>query len=65
MEDDPNGVVWHLRHEDGWVTGDNEELIMWIPPDLRLHLLLLNNIRIFNRPFCMKLHFIPVESLGT
>ncbi|PAV17371.1 nucleotide-binding-oligomerization-domain like receptor [Pyrrhoderma noxium] len=58
LEDDANDVIWHLRHEDGWVVSENGELIMWIPPDLRSHLCIMNNTRILNLPFHMKLHFI-------
>ena len=57
LEDDADDVIWHLRH-DGWVVGSNEELIMWIPRDLRSHLCIMNNPTILNRSFIMKLHFI-------
>ena len=58
LEDDEDDVIWHLRHDDGWVVGSNEELIMWIPPDLRFYLCERSNTRILNLPFHMKLHFI-------
>ncbi|PAV17364.1 WD40 domain containing protein [Pyrrhoderma noxium] len=58
LEDDTNDVIWHLRRDDGWVVGQNGELIMWIPPDLRSHLCIMNNPTILNRSFIMKLHFI-------
>ena len=62
LSDDANDVIWHLRRDDGWVVGENGELIMWIPPDLRTHLCGIGNTRIWNRPFNMKLHFVTPET---
>ena len=51
--DDTN---WKLRR-DNWVVGENGELMMWIPKDLRRHLCWPRNISILNRSFHLKLHF--------
>ena len=62
LEDDANDVIWHLQRDDGWVVGEDRELIMWIPPDLRTHLRGMGNTRILNRSFNMKLHFVTLET---
>ena len=62
LEDDANDVIWHFRHDNGWVVGENGELIMWIPPDLCTHLRGMGNTRILNRSFNMKLHFVTLET---
>ncbi|PAV17375.1 WD40 domain containing protein [Pyrrhoderma noxium] len=58
LEDDASDVIRNLRRDNGWVVGENGELIMWIPHDLRSHLCERSNTRILNLPFHMKLHFI-------
>ena len=60
LENDANDVIWNLRR-DGWVVGSNEELIMWIPLDLRSHLCLPNSPVVLSS-FSMKLHFASPET---
>ena len=52
----PDKTNWELRH-DGWVVGDNSELMMWIPTDLREYVCSQRNIGVLNRPLYIKLHF--------
>ena len=54
--DIPNDTNWKLR-DDNWVVGENGELMMWIPYNLRRHLCGHRNISILNRSFYLKLHF--------
>ena len=52
----PNNADWDLR-DDNWVVGENGNLMMWIPTDLREFLCSQRNISVLNRPFYLKLHF--------
>ena len=56
LDEIPIEINWQLRH-DGWVVGENGELMMWIPTDLRDRVRGHRNISILNRSFYVKLHF--------
>ena len=56
LDENPNDVAWRLK-DDNWVVGENGELMMWIPPELRYHLCAFKNVKILNVPFYLKLHF--------
>ena len=56
LDEIPNEINWELRH-DGWVVGENGELMMWIPTDLRRYVRSQRNIGVFNCPLYIKLHF--------
>ncbi|PAV14651.1 nucleotide-binding-oligomerization-domain like receptor [Pyrrhoderma noxium] len=56
LDEIPDGTNWELGH-DGWVIGENGELMMWIPRDLRRYVCGHRNISMLNRSFYIKLHF--------
>ena len=56
LDEIPDGTNWELR-DDGWVTGENGELMMWIPTDLRRDVCGHRNISMLNRSFYLKLDF--------
>ncbi|PAV14717.1 nucleotide-binding-oligomerization-domain like receptor [Pyrrhoderma noxium] len=56
LDEIPNEINWELR-DDGWVVGENGELMMWIPRDLRRDVCGPRNISMLDRSFYIKLHF--------
>ena len=56
LEEIPNDVTWRLK-DSNRVVGENGNLMMWIPTDLRRYLCGHRNISILNRSFYVKLHF--------
>ena len=52
----PTDTNWELR-DNGWVVGENGELMMWIPIDLRGDVCGHRNICMLNRSFYIKLDF--------
>ncbi|PAV15787.1 WD40 domain containing protein [Pyrrhoderma noxium] len=58
LDESPNNVSWRLR-DDNWIVGKNDELLMWIPTELRDQLCPPRNIKMLNVPFYIKLHFNP------
>ena len=56
LDEIPNETNWELRR-DGWVIGENGELMMWIPTDLREYVCSQRNIGVLNRPLYIKLDF--------
>lgn len=47
---------WTLS-EEGWVLGQDGELLLWIPPDMRASLWYPRNTAFMSSRFVMKLHF--------
>ncbi|PAV14701.1 nucleotide-binding-oligomerization-domain like receptor [Pyrrhoderma noxium] len=56
LDEIANEINWELR-DDGWVVGENGELMMWIPTDLRDRVCRHRNISMLNRSFYVKLNF--------
>ncbi|PAV14715.1 nucleotide-binding-oligomerization-domain like receptor [Pyrrhoderma noxium] len=56
LDEIPNEINWELR-DDGWVVGENGELMMWIPRDLRDRVCGHRNISILKSSFYVKLDF--------
>ncbi|PAV14658.1 nucleotide-binding-oligomerization-domain like receptor [Pyrrhoderma noxium] len=56
LDEIPDETNWRLR-DNGWVIGENGELMMWIPRDLRNHVYGHRNISMVNRSFYVKLNF--------
>ncbi|PAV14699.1 WD40 domain containing protein [Pyrrhoderma noxium] len=56
LDEISNEINWRSR-DDGWVVGENGELMMWIPTDLRNHVYGHRNISMLNRSFYVKLNF--------
>ena len=56
LDEVANETNWELR-DNGWVVGENGELMMWIPTDLRDRVCGHRNISMLNRSFYVKLNF--------
>ncbi|PAV14708.1 WD40 domain containing protein [Pyrrhoderma noxium] len=56
LDEIANEINWELG-DDGWVVGDNGELMMWMPTDLRDPVCGHKNISMLNRSFYVKLNF--------
>ncbi|PAV14667.1 nucleotide-binding-oligomerization-domain like receptor [Pyrrhoderma noxium] len=56
LDEIPNEINWELRR-DGWVVGDNGELMVRIPTDLHGRVCGRRNISMLNRSFYFKLNF--------
>ena len=56
LDEIPNEINWELK-DDGWVVGENGELMMWIPTDLRRYVCSQRNIGVLNCPLYIKLDF--------
>ncbi|PAV14672.1 nucleotide-binding-oligomerization-domain like receptor [Pyrrhoderma noxium] len=56
LDEIPDEINWELKR-DGWVVGENGELMMWIPRDLRDRVCAHRNISMLNRSFYVKLNF--------
>ena len=56
LDEIANEINWELR-DNGWVVGENGELMMWIPTDLRRYICGHRNISMLNRSFYIKLDF--------
>ncbi|PAV14694.1 nucleotide-binding-oligomerization-domain like receptor [Pyrrhoderma noxium] len=56
LDEIANEINWELK-DDGWVVGDNGELMMWMPTDLRDPVCGHKNISMLNRSFYVKLNF--------
>ena len=56
LDEIPDETNWRLR-DNGWVIGENGELMIWIPRDLRNHVYGHRYICMLNRSFYIKLNF--------
>ncbi|PAV14688.1 reverse transcriptase ribonuclease H [Pyrrhoderma noxium] len=56
LDEIPDETNWELR-DNGWFIGENGELMIWIPRDLRNHVYGHRNICMLNRSFYIKLNF--------
>ncbi|PAV14664.1 nucleotide-binding-oligomerization-domain like receptor [Pyrrhoderma noxium] len=61
LDEIPNEINWELR-DDGWVVGENGELMMWIPTDLRRYVCRYRNISMLDRSFYIILNLISVPN---
>lgn len=53
---DTSTPMW-TSSKDGWIRGSHDELLLWVPPDIRLTLITPSNIAILNCEFVTALDF--------
>ena len=57
VDDCPKFVPWKLRVDNGWIVGKNDELLIWLPTELRDTLITPGTVSILNRSFSTILDF--------